>query len=213
MTPERWREIERLYHAALEREPGERARVSDRTPAAAMTRCAARWNPCSTISHGPKDFMEQPAVDRPTRQRGPPVRAGSRAGPVRGTHLRLLRSAGAHRRRRHGRGVSRCRYAPEPHRRHQDTAGTSVGRSGPPGALQARSAHRLQPEPSAHLHALRRRRAGRHPLPGHGAHRGRDAPAAAGAGPAAAGPRARIRDPDLPMPSTRRTGEASFTGT
>ena len=25
MTPERWREIERLYHAALEREPDQRA--------------------------------------------------------------------------------------------------------------------------------------------------------------------------------------------
>ena len=60
MTPERWREIERLYHAALERDAGERASPS-RSLREAMTRCDVVE---SLLAHQAKakDFIENPAA-------------------------------------------------------------------------------------------------------------------------------------------------------
>ena len=46
MTPERWRRVEELYHAALTRgEDDRRAFLSD--AALATRHCGARWNRCS----------------------------------------------------------------------------------------------------------------------------------------------------------------------
>ena len=42
MTPDRWKRIEQLYHAALERQEGERRRICVRL-APTMQSCAAKW--------------------------------------------------------------------------------------------------------------------------------------------------------------------------
>ena len=65
MTPERWREIERLYHAALERDAGERAAFLA-MPAEVMTHCVGEVE--SLLDHQPRanDFIE---TRRPCRAR------------------------------------------------------------------------------------------------------------------------------------------------
>jgi len=76
MTPERWREIERLYHAALAHEPGERAAFLD---GACGADHALRREVESLFDYRSRaeDFMEQPAVPgglaSAVRRLAPPV--------------------------------------------------------------------------------------------------------------------------------------------
>ena len=72
-----------------------------------------------------------------------------------------------------GRGLQSPRHPPRPHRRYQDPSGASLGEPGAEGALRARGEGGLEPQPSSHLHTLRRRSSRRHRLPGDGVPRGR----------------------------------------
>ena len=61
MTPERWRQVEDLCHAALARAVEERAAFLAR-PARATRRCGARSSRCSRRSSSAAEFMSVPAA-------------------------------------------------------------------------------------------------------------------------------------------------------
>jgi serine/threonine-protein kinase len=65
MTPERWRQIESLYHAALDRDAGERAAfLQDACGADEALR--REIESLFEVESRAKDFMERPAApDRP----------------------------------------------------------------------------------------------------------------------------------------------------
>src|SRR5262245_45090795 len=63
MTPERWQCVERLYHAALERDRTSRRPFSQR-PAPEMRNYAARLNRCSVVTRRTwQRFTFDPGID------------------------------------------------------------------------------------------------------------------------------------------------------
>lgn len=82
MSPERWRNIEQLYHAALQHAPGERLEFLD---------CACgpdhdlRLAVEALLANGEQagSFLETPALDTETRLASPEALLGAQAGPYR----------------------------------------------------------------------------------------------------------------------------------
>ena len=106
MTTERWQRLESICHAALAR-PAENGRRSSLKPVAAITRCDRKRSRSSRA----------PAPCRHFLNTGDDVR---HAGNAHGTSARAVRRHRSARGRRHGRGVSRARYAPRSRGRYQD---------------------------------------------------------------------------------------------
>ena len=192
MTPERFQQIEELYHAAREGTAEERAALLAQTDpelrreveSLLAQRTGGEFLDRPAIQNAP-ELLEDPTVTEIGRGRSPgalPYRKQTRRG-------------------RHGRGLSGRRHAIRPRRRHQDHP-RAVQRP-----LRARGARDFVAESSQHLHALRRRAE----LPGDGTGGGRDhrgpaeKRAASSEDGAPAMPR-RLR-PRWP----RRTTRASFT--
>ena len=133
MTPERLREIERLFHEARERPPAERDAFLARA-CARRSRAAARGRVAAGAAAGRRDRRAG------WRARGRARRASRAAARARLVG-RSVSHRGTARRRRHGRGLSRARHAALgrdvaikilPRRVH--------GRSGTAGPLRARGA-------------------------------------------------------------------------
>ena len=109
MTSERWRRIERLYEAALQRAPNERgpfldaACEGDETLRADVERLLAADDRAG-------DFLNAPAWEVAASAIAATKTAAGRAMPLVGAHS-AVRCSGAARHRRDGRGVSRPRYA------------------------------------------------------------------------------------------------------
>ena len=156
MSPERFRQIEELYHAAREAHLPSSARRCWRETDPELRRevesllqhrtAANSW--IGLRSRTAPELLEDATV------------TGLAAGALPGTipHRKQTR------RGRHGRGLSGGRHAIRPRRRHQDHA-RAVQRP-----LRARGARDFVAEPPQHLHALRRGPE----LPGDGTGGGRD---------------------------------------
>ena len=163
MTPERWREIERLYHAALERDAVERAAFLNDACGGdeALRREVESLFVYQTKA---KDFIEAPAVK--VRSRGTVARAERRFAHSASLRARAdlsdASSASYEVQALIAAGGMGEVYRAVDTRLNRTVAIKMLPEhvSNDPerrGALQARSEHRLQPESSAHLHALRRR--------------------------------------------------------
>ena len=168
MTPERWEEVDRVWHAVLARPEDERAAAVDRAlrrrrGAAPRRRVAARRTSASASAAG---FGAAPGSDARSRS------IGRAARPVLG--------AGAARRRRHGRGLSRARLDARA-RGGASRSCPSCGSAdpGPARALRSRGAAARVAQSSEHRLDLRRARERRHPRARPGAGRGRDTRGAA----------------------------------
>ena len=116
MTPERFQQIEELYHAAREGTAEERAALL------AQTDPELRREVESLLAQRTGgEFLDRPAI-----QNAPELLEDSTV-----TALAVGRSPGAipdrkqTRRGRHGRGLSGCRHAIRPRRRHQDSPTSS----------------------------------------------------------------------------------------
>ena len=101
MTPERWREIERLYHAALERSAEERAAFLTE---ACGDDGALRREVESLLEYHARagDFIERPAGDGRLASAVRRLEDVVDSRPVRRTCLRFVRVEGPDRRGRHG---------------------------------------------------------------------------------------------------------------
>ena len=204
MTPERLREIERLFHEARERTPAERdaflARACADDPDA-----AARGRVPAGAAAGRRD-----------RRAGWRARGRARHASRAAARARLVGRSVSHRatarRRRHGRGVSRARHDPGSRRGDQDPAAALHGGPGTAGTLRARGATARRPQSSEHRRHLRPR--GRRRRQGAGARVGgrRDVGRSDRSADRCRSPtrsRSRVRSP---MRSTPRTRKGSFTG-
>ena len=169
MDTERWRHIERLYHAALERPPRERdvfleaeCRGDDdlRLEVQALLSRAA----------SAEVFLDRPAADIAAE-------ILSTAGDARPDRpaVRRVRGAGADRRRRHGCGLPGPRQKTESTRRDQ-VSGRRSRSPGRPPPLPTRSPHDLVPESPAHRDGARRGRVRGPAVPRHRTRRRRNAP-------------------------------------
>ena len=160
MTPERFRQIEELYHAAREGTAEERAALL------AQADPELRREVESLLAQ-PRggEFLDRPAIGNASRTAGGFDSHRIGFGRVPGT-IPYRKQA---RRGRHGRSLSRHRHAIRPRRRHQDHS-RAVQRP-----FRARGARDFVAESSEHLHASRRRAQ----LPGDGTGGGRDAGGAA----------------------------------
>ena len=169
MTPERWKRIEELFHAA-----------SALPPDAHRAFLAAACPDDERLQARRRGALERVGVrgrlPGPTRSRHRlAVRRRRGAGRDDGAIARRLSPAGAARRGRHGRGVPFARREARPRCRDQDPAARVHERPGSARPLRARSADARGAESSRHLRDLRLRGSGRRSLPGARARRGRDA--------------------------------------
>ena len=93
MTPDKWRAVERLYHAALDRETGERAAFLQ-SACASDEELRGEVESLLDTSRGPGHFWKWPdrtALNRLGRGACSPGRAGGiRAGPPGWPHVRFL---------------------------------------------------------------------------------------------------------------------------
>ena len=112
MTPERFRQIEELYHAAREG-TAESARPCWRRP---IPNCAAKWSRCSRNRTAANPG--RPAIQNTPELLEDPTVTGLALGRVSGAIPYRKQT----RRGRHGRGFSGRRHAIRPRRRHQDHA-------------------------------------------------------------------------------------------
>ena len=116
MTPERWRQVEEIVHAALSRGESER-------PAFLAQTCAGDEALSGEVESllaqqaSTTGFLEDPAGGR----RGADGQRDRRLITDRPAPRRL-RGSRAHRRGRHGRGLPRARHEARPRRRDQDPA-------------------------------------------------------------------------------------------
>ena len=60
MEPERWKRIEDLYHAALDRDESARAAFLQKSCNGEDDPCAAKWNRSSTIASAPIASSKRP---------------------------------------------------------------------------------------------------------------------------------------------------------
>ena len=82
MSPERWRQVDRLYHSALEREPGERAAfLAEACRGDEELRREVEELLAQDSSSG--NILERPAVDPPTDSTVTQLTAGTQLGPYR----------------------------------------------------------------------------------------------------------------------------------
>ena len=162
MNPERWQQVEKVYHQARQRTPQERScvsgrRVPRRLGSAPQSGVAAGWR-------GPGNG----SLDRPTFTVAGPAPVPASVNPG-GAHGRFLAGSvpdrGASWRRRNGAGVPRTRHAAVATRRHK---GIDV-RLG--GSLHSGGSGGVRAQPSQHRHHLRRGRCRRHVLHRDGADR------------------------------------------
>ena len=101
MTPDRWPEIDRLFHAALERSAGRtRGLPLDRLRRRRRPACA-RSSPCSCTTAAAAPFLEQPALHLEAGRLASDAAVGYEP-EIQG--FTIVRDA---RRRRHGRRVPR----------------------------------------------------------------------------------------------------------
>ena len=156
--------------AALSRRARARARparsVSRQRLRRRSPRCGTRSNRCSRIAprrrassrrrRQARTRRSPRSSPRPRRLQAPPA-PGQFVGRVFGAYeVKALIAAGGM-----GEVYRGARHAPAPHRRHQDAARARVRRSDVARALQREAAIGVAAQPSAHLHALRRRDRGR----------------------------------------------------
>ena len=186
MTPERLREIERLFHEARERPPAERDAFLAR---ACADDSALRREVESLLAQPPAGLIDAPVGALVAGLVSPASVLAHRPAP------RRLRGAGTAGRRRDGRSVPRARHAAGPRRRDQDPAARVQGRSRPAGPLRTRGAGARLAQSSAHRRDLRAGGCRRRHRPRDGARRGRGSLAAH---------RAR-GDPDRRGPADRTT--------
>ena len=102
LSPEQWGRVKEVFHAALERPPGERrafvhAACGDTTVASAVERLLAG-------DEAAQSFMATPAAALVGPQATRGISAGGRTAP------RPVHDRRAHRRRGHGRGLPRPRH-------------------------------------------------------------------------------------------------------
>ena len=155
MTPERFQQIEELYHAAREGTAEERAALL------AQADPELRREVESLLAQRTGgEFLERPAIENAPQLLEDSTAHRIGCGRVPGA-IPYRKQA---RRGRHGRGLSGGRHAIRPRRRHQDHS-RAVQRP-----LRARGARDFVTEPPQHLHALRRRAE----LPGDGTGGGRN---------------------------------------
>ena len=204
MTPERLREIERLFHEARERTPAEREAFLARACADDPT---LRREVESLLAQPPAGVIDAPVGALVAELVAPPaprLAPGSSVGPYR------IESTA--RRRRHGRGVSRARHDPGPRCGDQDPPAALHGGPGTAGTLRAGSTTARRPQSSEHRRHLRprssQRRQGAGARVGGRRDVGRSDPARTGASQQTRS-RSRVRSP---MRSTPRTRKGSFTG-
>ena len=105
-----------MYHAALERAAGERRAFLEGGVCRKRGPANERWRPCSGTRTPPGHFIEAP------RAAGGCRRASVRAPCLTGRHIGSYTVAGADRRWRDGRGLSRPRHEARPRRGDQSPA-------------------------------------------------------------------------------------------
>ena len=105
MTPERWRQVEEMLHAALSRGESERVAFLGHACAGDVAlRREVELLLAQQASMG--GFLEDPAVATAA-----PMVSENSATMLTGRRLGVYEVQALHRRRRHGRGLSRARYA------------------------------------------------------------------------------------------------------
>ena len=166
MTDERWQQVKALFQATLWNGRRPSAPRSWLPLPVAMMRCVVKSSRCSTSDAAGTGILDRLPIAseallaeilywRPDRRRWcRHRRTGSRPRPTASAPTNRGRAAW---RRRHGRSLQGARHAARPHRRDQGPAGARRARSSSARTLRARSARRRRAEPSAHLHAARRR--------------------------------------------------------
>src|ERR1700730_7040198 len=145
MTSERWQQIEVLYHAALECEPGQRRSYLQH---ACGADAALRREIEGLLAHEEEaaGFIEEPALVIAAQEladAAPEPATGQTFG-----RYRILFSA---RRRRDGNGVRRAGFTTATHRGAQVPAAGVCGRPGGAGAVSPGSPCVIRVEPSEHL--------------------------------------------------------------
>ena len=150
MTPERWRQVEEFYHAALDLPAGQRSAFLTQSCGSdeeLRNKVAALLKAHSDAG----DFLVHPAMEVAAQAAASKESASWIGRQI--SHYEIL-SLG---RRRDGRGVQGPRYSPQPHGSGQSTPATGPGRPGAPGPIRTRSADDRRVESPAYLHAARRR--------------------------------------------------------
>ena len=196
MTPERWREIESLYHAALERPAGERAAFLEGCLRGRRRSCAAKSPRSSRWSRGRRRSWNgrPPPICSPAPFAGSsrrPCRAGSSGHAFGAYEVQALIAAG---------GMGEVYRAVDTRLNRIVALKTLPGHLSHDPERRARFTREARIVSSLnHPHICTLYDVGvqdERRLPGHGARRRRHAAGAPGAGTIAAGASARIRDPD-----------------
>ena len=154
MLPERWRQVERLYHAAWNQSPGERANFLAEA-------CGGDEELLREVevAAGPRGFAANPRTVGSTHESIASRRAGG-----------SVQAGGSHWRGRNGTSLPGGRYQAPPHRRHQVSARARYGRPRAPASFPAGSQGSVGAEPPQHRGHLRHFPAGWNRLSDHGAH-------------------------------------------
>ena len=155
MTPERWRQVEEIVHAALSRGENERTAFLAHTCAGdeALRREVESLLAQQASANG---FLEDPAVAAAAQ-----TVSETEASMLTGRRLGAYQVHGAHRRWWHGGGLPRARHEIGPRRGDQDPAEALHQRSRSAGAVRTRGARTRVTQSSTHRRDLRIGRRGR----------------------------------------------------